>query len=62
MYKDYSKEKIINLIIYFSNNTKNCGLTKLFKLLAYSDFRHFKKTGKSITGLKYFAWDFGPYP
>jgi uncharacterized phage-associated protein len=26
------------------------------------DFSHFKQTGKSITGLDYFAWEMGPVP
>ena len=58
----HAKDKLINLIIYFVNNTKHCGKTKLFKLLFFSDFTSFKITGKSITGLDYFAWPKGPVP
>ena len=53
MSKDYimiithHREKLINAIIYFANNTKRCGKTKLLKLLYFLDFRHFKQTGKS---------------
>jgi uncharacterized phage-associated protein len=54
--------KIINSIIYFANNTKYCGKTKLLKLLYFLDFRHFKETGKSVTGLDYYAWGMGPVP
>ena len=36
--------------------------TKLFKLLYLLDFEHFKKTGKSVTGLSYEAWKLGPVP
>ena len=36
--------------------------TKLNKLLFYSDFIHFKKTGFSISGLSYAAIDMGPVP
>ena len=32
------------------------------KLLFFLDFRHFKETGKSVTGLEYFAWEKGPVP
>ena len=32
------------------------------KLLYYADFMHYRETGKSVTGLTYYAWDFGPYP
>jgi uncharacterized phage-associated protein len=59
---DHSREKLLNLIAYFVKHTKNCKKTKLFKLLYYADFRHFKETGRSITGLKYFAWQWGPVP
>jgi uncharacterized phage-associated protein len=59
---DHSREKLFNLIAYFVKNTKNCKKTKLFKLLYYADFWHFKETGKSITDLKYYAWEMGPVP
>lgn len=58
----HNREKLFHLITFFVKNTHNCGKTKLFKLLYYADFRHVKETGKSITGLKYFAWDNGPVP
>lgn len=58
----HEREKLINAIIYFARNTKNCGKTKLMKLLYFLDFIHFKRTGKSVTGLDYFAWNFGPVP
>lgn len=56
------REKLINAIIYFCQNTKYCGKTKLMKLLYFFDFMHFKQTGKSVTGLDYYAWDMGPVP
>lgn len=58
----HEREKLINAIIYFSSNTRNCGVTKLFKLLYFLDFEHFKKTGRSVTGLEYSAWKMGPVP
>lgn len=58
----HHKEKLFNSIIYFVKNTKRCNKTKLMKLLYYLDFWHFKETGASVTGLDYYAWDFGPYP
>lgn len=58
----HHREKLINAIIYFAANTKYCGKTKLLKLLYFLDFRHFKQTGKSITGLDYYAWNMGPVP
>jgi uncharacterized phage-associated protein len=58
----HHRKKIINSIIYFAKNTKYCGKTKLLKLLYFLDFFHFKQTGKSVTGLEYFAWNMGPVP
>jgi len=48
--------------IFFAENTQNCGKIKLLKLLYFLDFRHFKETGKSVTGLDYSAWKMGPVP
>ncbi len=56
------REKLINAIIYFARHTKKCGMTKLMKLLYFLDFMHFKQTGKSVTGLEYYAWKRGPVP
>ena len=36
--------------------------TKLNKLMFYSDFNHYRKTGQSISGLQYRALNFGPVP
>jgi uncharacterized phage-associated protein len=58
----HHREKLINAIIYFAKHTRHCGKTKLLKLLYFLDFYHFKQTGKSVTGLEYFAWDQGPVP
>ncbi len=58
----HHREKLINAIIYFATHTRYCGKTKLLKLLYFLDFKHFKQTGKSVTGLEYFAWEMGPVP
>ena len=58
----FNREKLLNAIVYFARNTKYCGKTKLLKLLYFLDFMHFKRTGKSVTGLDYFAWELGPVP
>lgn len=59
---DHSRDKLANAAIYFAQNTKSCGKTKLFKLLYFLDFEHFSQTGRSVTGLEYFAWKMGPVP
>lgn len=58
----HEREKMINSIIYFAKNTNNCGKTKLFKLLYFLDFEHYKEMGRSVTGLQYNAWKMGPVP
>ncbi len=53
--------KLKNAILFFAKGmylTK----TKLMKALYELDFRHFKETGKSVTGLDYSAWNKGPVP
>ena len=60
--EDVAKEKRINAIRYFCKNTKNLTETKLYKLLYFLDFLHFKEVGRPVTDLEYFAWDYGPVP
>lgn len=62
MINTHYREKLINAIIYFATNTEFCGKTKLMKLLYFLDFKHFKETGKSVTGILYDAWEMGPVP
>jgi uncharacterized phage-associated protein len=62
MINTHHREKLINSMVYFAKNTEFCGKTKLMKLLYFLDFTHFKQTGKSVTGLDYFAWERGPVP
>jgi len=58
----HEREKLINAIIYFAQNTRFLGKVKLCKLLFFLDFEHYKETGRSVTGLDYFAWKMGPVP
>jgi uncharacterized phage-associated protein len=58
----YEREKLIQTIIFFVKNTRFCGKVKLFKLLYFLDFEHFRDTGRSVTGMDYFAWPMGPVP
>jgi len=59
---DYNREKLLNAIVFFVKKTNYCGTTKLFKLLYYLDFLHFRETGRSVTGLDYSALPYGPVP
>lgn len=60
--RDTGKEKRINAILYFCKHTKKLSTTKLFKLLFFLDFFHFREVGRPITDLEYFAWKRGPVP
>ena len=62
MIVDHNREKLLNTVIYFLENTSWYGITKLFKLLYFLDFEHYKQTGRSVTGHDYFAWRMGPVP
>jgi uncharacterized phage-associated protein len=59
-----NEEKLINAILFFLNyeGMRYMSKTKLYKLLYFADFKYFKEHGRSITGLKYYAWKFGPVP
>jgi uncharacterized phage-associated protein len=56
------QQKLIEAISYFAANTKHCGFTKLFKLLYWLDYHHFRETGETVTGLSYQAFPYGPVP
>lgn len=62
MLENKYQKKLLNSILYFSENVKYPSQVKIFKLLFFLDFLHFKETGRSITNLDYYAWDFGPVP
>lgn len=57
-----NRNRLINAVVFFAENTLYCGKIKLFKLLYLLDFEHFHQTGKSVTGFEYQAWKFGPVP
>jgi hypothetical protein len=58
----HEREKLIHAILYFIQNTKHCHTLKLFKLLSFLDFEHYRQTGRSVTGLIYKALPKGPVP
>lgn len=55
-------DKLINVIVFITNKLPNIVITKMNKLLFYSDFVHYKRNGFSITGCKYQAIQWGPVP
>lgn len=56
------REKPLNAIIFFAKSTRHCSKHKLLQLLYVLDFEHFRRTGRSVTGLEYSAWERGPVP
>lgn len=58
----HEREKLIEAVKFFAQNTRKLGKVKLFKLLYFLDFAHFRDTGRPVTGLDYFAWKMGPVP
>lgn len=56
------REKTLHAMIYFINATKHAHTLKLFKLLNFLDFEHFRQTGWTVTGLEYSALPQGPVP
>lgn len=62
MFVSHRRDKLLNAIIYFAQNTKHCHTLKLFKLLNFLDFEHYRQTGRTVTGQRYVAWKQGPAP
>jgi uncharacterized phage-associated protein len=58
----FAKEKLYEALDFFSRNVKYAGKVKLFKLLYYLDLMVLRRTGKTVTGLRYEAWPMGPVP
>ncbi|XUX00247.1 MAG: Panacea domain-containing protein [Dehalogenimonas sp.] len=60
MPQTYYRNKLLNSVLFFANQTKNLNLTKLQKLLFFLDFTHFRDVGYPCIGLKYYAFENGP--
>ena len=59
---NYDLEKFINATLFFAKNVKKLGITKLSKLLYYSDFEHYRLYGCPIIGDLYIRMENGPVP
>ncbi|MEW8549441.1 MAG: Panacea domain-containing protein [Candidatus Thiodiazotropha endolucinida] len=62
MLQDKQREKLLNVMAFFIQSTRFCGKTKLFKLIYFLDFEHYSATGRSVSGMDYYAWPMGPVP
>lgn len=60
MLTNHERQKLVEAVLYFATNVKKLGKVKLFKLLYFLDFEHFRDTGRSVTGMDYVAWKMGP--
>ena len=59
---DYNLDKFKNAILFFAKCVDGLGITKLNKLLYYSDFEHFRLYGVQILGDQYVKMGKGPVP
>jgi len=59
---EYTQEKLIGSILYFTQNTNHCVKLKLNLLLFLLDFKHYGQIGRKVTGLDYYAGPDGPIP
>ncbi len=62
MLNNIYREKLLNAILFFAKKVKHPSRVKMFKLLYFLDFMHFKQTGRPVTNQKYYAWRYGPVP
>lgn len=58
-FRSFDVERLINLISYISDNVE-LYKTSLNKYLWYIDFQNFKENIRSITGLRYVRYTYGP--
>lgn len=61
-YVSVSMQKIRAIMLYFIQQMNGVYVTKMNKLLFYTDFLSYKRHGYGITGLQYKALPFGPVP
>lgn len=61
-YGSKSVPKLFEMVRYIVTKHGEVFPTKLNKLMFYSDFCNYRKTGQSISGLQYRALNFGPVP
>ncbi len=54
--------KVVEMMNYLASKVANLHKVKLMKMLWYSDNLHYKREGKSISGLAYSALPMGAVP
>ena len=61
-YTTLSVSKVRNVLLYFIEKSHGVFITKMNKLLFYTDFLSYRISGKGMTGLGYKAIQHGPVP
>ena len=58
------QKKLKNMILYFANSPyiSNLGMTKLYKLLYFTDVASLRDLGRSMSGSEYIRYEHGPVP
>ena len=56
------REKLVQAVLFFAQETRHLNTTKLMKLLNFFDFEHFRQAGYPSIGLQYYAFEKGPVP
>jgi putative zinc finger/helix-turn-helix YgiT family protein len=54
--------KFAEMVLFFFQPLRHLGTVKLWKLMFYADFWHYRLTGKAISGFRYQALPHGPVP
>ena len=54
--------KFAEMVLFFFQPLNRLGTVKLWKLMFYADFWHYRLTGKAISGFRYQALPHGPVP
>lgn len=65
IYNGYTQQRVSrlkNVILYFIEHLGDVFVTKMNKLLFYTDFVAYRNLGQGITGLSYQAIQYGPVP
>ena len=55
-----NQNRLANVVLYLLQGSRKPGLTKLQKLLYFSDYCHYQDHLKTITGMTYVAAERGP--
>ncbi len=62
-FREFDFYKYIDMVKYFADNTKGrLYKTKLFKMLFYADMYFFREYTKSMSGMNYVHYPYGPVP